>query len=139
MHRILVLVDGSGNSERAVKALIPILAGFREMPDVHLMNVQHPFPGTVHVSREHSVEVHRQTGLEAMESAHRLLDEAGIPYTNHVCVGDVAVVVAEHVKTNGIDQIVMGTHGYSALAGLLLGSTATSVIRLVDVPVLLVK
>lgn len=139
MHRVLVLADGSESSDRAVKALIRNLAEFRETPDVHLMNVQHPFPGTVHVARDQSAEAHRQAGLDAMKSAHRLLDEAGIQYTDHVCVGDVAAVVAEYVDQNPVDQIVMGTHGRSAAVALLLGSTASEVIRLVDVPVLLVK
>jgi nucleotide-binding universal stress UspA family protein len=39
----------------------------------------------------------------------------------------------------GCDEIVMGAHGRSVLAELLLGSTVTKVIHLSRVPVLLVK
>lgn len=139
MHRILVLVDGSESSDRAVVALIRNVSLLRERPDVHLMNVQRPFPGTVRTVHEQSAEFHRQAGLDALESACRLLDESGIQYTDHVRVGDVAAVVAEHVEKNHVDQIVMGTHGRGAVAGLLLGSTASKVIRSVNVPVLLVR
>ena len=38
-----------------------------------------------------------------------------------------------------IDQIVIGTHGRNALAGLLMGSVAQRVVHLVSMPVLLVK
>jgi nucleotide-binding universal stress UspA family protein len=38
-----------------------------------------------------------------------------------------------------VDQIVMGTHGRGSVGRLLMGSVATKVIQLADVPVLLVK
>ncbi len=39
----------------------------------------------------------------------------------------------------GVDVIVMGTRGMGALANLALGSTATKVVHLAEVPVTLVK
>ncbi|MCE9642399.1 MAG: universal stress protein, partial [Betaproteobacteria bacterium] len=38
-----------------------------------------------------------------------------------------------------IQQIVMGTRGAGAVANMVLGSVATKVLHLVEVPVLLVK
>ena len=37
------------------------------------------------------------------------------------------------------DLIVMGTHGRSGFAGLVMGSVASRVLHLADCPVLLVK
>lgn len=42
-------------------------------------------------------------------------------------------------KSEGVDVIVMGTRGMGALGNLALGSTATKVVHLADVPVTLVK
>ena len=49
--------------------------------------------------------------------------------------GDVIATVAEDDR---FDLVVMGTHGHSALANVVLGSVATRVLAKVRVPVLLV-
>ncbi|MDH5534977.1 MAG: universal stress protein [Betaproteobacteria bacterium] len=139
MLRVLLPVDGSENSDRAVKALIRQLPLFREVPEVHLMNVQHPFPGTVHRVQHLAEQAHREEGLRALASARKLLEDAGVRYTQYIGVGDVAGLIARYVKDNNIKQIAMGTRGRSAIVGLLLGSTTQKVVHLTDVPVLLVK
>jgi nucleotide-binding universal stress UspA family protein len=42
-------------------------------------------------------------------------------------------------KEHGCAQIVMGTRGLGTVSGMLLGSVATKVIHLADVPVVLLK
>ncbi len=53
--------------------------------------------------------------------------------------GQVAKTVVEVAREQGVDQIVMGTRGLGGIQGLLLGSVATQVIHLADVPVTLIK
>jgi nucleotide-binding universal stress UspA family protein len=48
-------------------------------------------------------------------------------------------MIAQYAKEKGCDQIVMGTRGLGTVQGLLLGSVATKVIHLANVPVMLVK
>jgi nucleotide-binding universal stress UspA family protein len=48
-------------------------------------------------------------------------------------------MIARFARERGCDQILMGTRGLGAIGSLLLGSVATKVIHLADVPVLLVK
>ncbi|WP_372913149.1 universal stress protein [Salinigranum sp.] len=50
----------------------------------------------------------------------------------------VAHGVREHVREEGVDLVVMGSHGRSNLRRQLLGSVASTVLRTVDVPVLVV-
>ena len=45
----------------------------------------------------------------------------------------------EEAMNSGCDQIIMGSHGRTALGGLLLGSVAMKVLHLTDIPVTLVK
>ncbi len=47
--------------------------------------------------------------------------------------------ISEVAREEGVGQIVMGTRGLGGIQGLLLGSVATQVIHLAEVPVTLIK
>lgn len=53
--------------------------------------------------------------------------------------GSPASAIAEIVNTEGIDFIVMGSHGHKAIKDLIFGTTVNSVRHKVNVPVLVVK
>jgi len=50
-----------------------------------------------------------------------------------------AAAILEYAREEGIDLIVIGTHGRGALAHLLMGSVAERVVRLAPCPVLTVR
>jgi nucleotide-binding universal stress UspA family protein len=50
-----------------------------------------------------------------------------------------ALEIAGYAKTEGIDIIVMGTHGRGVMAHLLMGSVAEKVVRIAPCPVLTVR
>lgn len=50
-----------------------------------------------------------------------------------------AATIVDYAKTNGIDLIVLGTHGRGGVSHLLLGSVAERVVRLAPCPVLTVR
>ena len=139
MLRVLLPVDGSEISLRAVRFLIRKAPLYKEPLELHLLNVQHPFPGTIQGVHHQAQEHHHEEGMKAMASAQKLLDEAGVRYLCHIGVGEAAPVIAHYVKDKNIDQVVMSTHGQGAMLGLLMGSVATKVLHLCSVPVLLVK
>ena len=49
-----------------------------------------------------------------------------------VTTGDPTVVIAGYAQRNGVDLIMMSTHGYGKFRGLLLGSVASKVLHDVD-------
>jgi nucleotide-binding universal stress UspA family protein len=53
--------------------------------------------------------------------------------------GSPAEAIVEAAKSEGVDLIVMGTHGRSGVARLLMGSVAEVVVRHAPCPVLTVK
>ena len=53
--------------------------------------------------------------------------------------GTPAEVVVETAKELSCDLIVMGTHGHSAIADVLIGSTAKWVVRQSPIPVLVIR
>jgi universal stress protein A len=64
---------------------------------------------------------------------------AAVPVTSEVVVGRPAPGIAEEAKARGTDLIVMGTHGRSGFAHLMLGSVAERVLRMAPCPVLTVR
>ncbi|MCZ6869325.1 MAG: universal stress protein, partial [Gammaproteobacteria bacterium] len=56
----------------------------------------------------------------------------------HVCVGNPASEIHRLSEAEGVDLVVMGTHGRHGL-GLLLGSTANAVLHGVKCDVLAVR
>lgn len=71
-----------------------------------------------------------------------LIDSDGTgPHTKPVIMtaASPAFAIIDYARDNGIDLIVMGTHGRGALAHMLMGSVAERVVRLASCPVLTVR
>lgn len=141
MFRLLAPVDGSEVSKRAIDQLLKGLGGYKEPAEIHLLNVQHPLHADVSmfVSANQIRQFHHDEGMKALRPAREKLDAAGVPYAFHIGMGDPAEVISQYAKEKACDQIILGTRGLGAVAGMLLGSVATKVLHLSDVPVLLVK
>lgn len=142
MLKIMLPVDGSEYSNRAVQSLIETLSLYKERPEIHLLNVQYPIAsGNVkHFIRHEEIDRYYQDeGMAALRPARELLDRAGVPYAFHVGVGEPAETIVRHAQEQGCQQIAMGTRGLGSVTGMLMGSVATKVLHLADIPVLLVK
>lgn len=72
----------------------------------------------------------------ALEGAVKLLQGRGIPFAIEKCVGEPADEIVRRADAGAFDLIVMGTHGHTALANLVLGSVASKVLARSKVPVL---
>jgi nucleotide-binding universal stress UspA family protein len=59
--------------------------------------------------------------------------------TNQKRAISAAPAILEYASKNGIDLIVMGTHGRRGIGHLLLGSTAEEVVRLAECPVFTIR
>jgi nucleotide-binding universal stress UspA family protein len=140
MRKVLVPIDGSECSLRAVQYLLDAAAGGRR-PDIHLVNVQVRLPTEVgqFVSSENIHDFQHEQSGDALRPAAERLAAAGIPFTAHEEVGSTAERIAALATALGCDHIVMGTHGRSALTEFLVGSTTLKVLHEAKVPVVLVK
>ena len=141
--KILLAVDGSKHSLKAVRCLIEHAGWYREKPAVELVNVRLPVPrirgmsavvGATQIRRYYDRE-----GRAALSKARKLLDAAGIKYSAHILVGPVAETIIRQARLARCDLIMMGTRGMSAAANLFLGSCANRVVNISPIPVLLVK
>ena len=66
-------------------------------------------------------------------------EASGKPIETEVLFGHGARTIAEYAAERGIDLIVMGTHGRTGFAHLLLGSVAERMVRTSPCPVLTVR
>ena len=141
MYSILVPVDGSEHSDNAVRYAID-LARTKSDGELFLLTVHIPvLSGGVKmfISVEQLNDFYQDEGNRTLESARAMADKAGMKYRHHVAVGHIGETIAAHAKKHGCKQIVMGTHGHGSMGNLVLGSVATKVIHLTDLPVTLVK
>jgi universal stress protein A len=61
-----------------------------------------------------------------------------VPVTSHLESGEPASTILKVAQTQGVDLVIVGTHGRTGVRHLLLGSIAEKVVRLSPVPVLTV-
>jgi nucleotide-binding universal stress UspA family protein len=64
---------------------------------------------------------------------------SGATVTTEVRVGNAARQILEVAKEHGADLIVLGTHGRTGLAHVLMGSVAEKIVRLAPCPVLTLR
>ena len=141
MLKILLPVDGSECSKKAVADFIPLLEWYKEIPELHLLNVQYPLDGNVSlfINQADIKQYHQEEGLKNLHEARDILDREGIAYQFHITVGDPAEMIVRFATEKQYDLIVMGPRGRGGIKGLLLGSVTSKVMQLSQIPVLLVK
>lgn len=108
---------------------------------IHLINVQSPLPSAAgtFIGESERRSFHQEEGEKELRDAEAILDRAGVRYQGHVVVGPVAETIAEFARQHRSDQIVMGSRGLGAIPNLLLGSVATKLLHVPELPVTLVR
>jgi nucleotide-binding universal stress UspA family protein len=142
--KILVPVDGSPASLRAVKVAIELMDG-RQQAKIVLLNVNSiPMLGLLErgsaMLAEWLKEEEDRLAQQALEGAITMCQAAGISFTARIEKGTPAATIERIVYEEKIDHIIMGRRGLGGIRGLVLGSVSTQVLQLaIDVPVTLVK
>lgn len=85
-------------------------------------------------------------GIEAPDrrEQQRLLHEVvpsdpTVGYEHRLITGSPAEVIVDLAETEGVDMIVLATHGRTGLFRLLMGSVAEAIVRKAKCPVLTIK
>lgn len=141
MLKILAPVDGSNNASRMIDELIRFARQSREA-EVCVINVREPIDALEvrkYWSEDKIAEFQQKEGALLLDPVKKRLSDAGIKHTTDVVAGDIAHTIADQAKAKGCNMIMMGTRGMGSVASLLMGSVATKVIHLAEVPVMLVK
>lgn len=120
-QRVVVAFDGSPGARRALARLAqhPLVAGLPVLvamvaPDTTLARQQ-------------------------LKEAQDALQAAGVAVETELVPGEPQQVLPELVKRQAPTLLVMGAFGHSRLRQLLVGSTTTTLLRVSDVPVLILR
>jgi len=141
MKRILIPVDGSQPAIHAVQAMLMARA-YDPVERVDLLSVQIPLKsGKIGrgLSQAEIDAYYQDEGRAALAEASRLLSQAGVPFEARVEVGAAADTIARIADETGADEIYMGSRGLGSVSSLFMGSVATRVLHLTELPVTLVK
>jgi nucleotide-binding universal stress UspA family protein len=143
MLTVLVAIDGSENSLRALRHLLSITDS--KQLHVHLLSVADPvrmrevaLRSTLTQTRAVE-EAHEQDALELLQGARAILTQGGVSHDAHAKVGPAAETIVSFARDYHCQLIAMGTRGMGAVASFMIGSVANRVVHLTDLPVLLVK
>jgi nucleotide-binding universal stress UspA family protein len=142
--KILLAADGSPYTSKAAEFLVSHFNWFEESPELHVVHAMLSIPisesrATAVVGRDAVDNYYRQQAGEALAPAERILKQHGVSFKAGYVIGDIAQQLNGYAMENGIDLIVMGTHGHGAWNNLVMGSVATKVRAITELPVLLVK
>lgn len=141
-QRILVPVDGSANSDKAIENVIKI-AGMCKS-EVLLLYVSY-FDGDTDSNVEMVSWLPEAAAGSVNKASASILSHAQAKFPKEILTsvhrgkGIPSHVILEFAEENGIDLIVMGGRGLGVVEGYLLGSVSQYVLENAKCPVLIVK
>lgn len=143
-QRILVPIDGSDTSERALREAIKLADGKAQLRLLHVVEEVYPLDAEGYAFIDYAAlrDVARSSGERLLAKAGETARQAGVAVETSLreAEGDrVANVIDAEAHNWPADLIVIGSHGRSGFSRLLFGSVAEGVVRGASVPVLLVR
>jgi nucleotide-binding universal stress UspA family protein len=143
LKKILVPTDFSEESRKAQRYGCELADKFSA--ELHLLHVL-PDPAIVGTEGDGFYQLPGNFLEELRADARKQLSElvapeweAGKQVVRELREGPPFLNIVRYARENGIDLIVMGTHGRSALSHALMGSVAEKVVRKAGCPVLTVR
>lgn len=137
-EQILVPTDGSEGTERAIEQAIGIAETYDATLHVlTVIGVDATYP--VDFNMDRVIDAMQEQATTAIEDVRTRAEAAGVDVVTAVRRGTPHVVIGEYADEEGIDLIVMGTHGRTGVNRMLVGSVTERVVRRSDVPVLTVR
>jgi nucleotide-binding universal stress UspA family protein len=139
--KILIPVDGSRYSRAAVDFVASRSTLVGSDPEVEVLNVQMAIPrrATRVVGGDIVTSYYADEAEKALKPARTRLQKAGMSPQIRFAVGNPAAEISKAAADDKIDLLVMGSHGHSALRGLLLGSVTNAVLAQTRAPVLILR
>jgi universal stress protein A len=138
IQTILVPVDFSGHSEKAIETAVEFAKAFSA--EVHLL---HAYSLPVGVVGPYDYQIPANVLGEMRESAARRVDEEvkkvqnqGVEASGMITEGVPTQAIVDAAEQIGANLIVMGTRGLTGLKHVVLGSVAERTIRHAPCPVL---
>jgi len=132
---VLVPTDGSDHATAALELASTVAE--RNGARLHLLSIVDELPEVIDTGSAQLSSQLEENIQEMLDEAAATATEAGVDdVTTTIATGSIPSEVTTYADEEGIDLVVMGTHGHTGLDRHLLGSFTERVIRTSPVPVL---
>ena len=140
--KILVAVDGSQNSLRAVKYAAKLAKDLRTKTSITLINVHDDDPLNLvkqYTGNQTVRDYLAELSQKELKSALKYLSNTKIKHNAMIEFGHIASTICRVLHKEKFDLIVLGAKGRSSLLDIALGSVSQRVAVLAKQPVILIK
>lgn len=141
MKTILVPIDFSTYSENALKVAAKI--AYKNNSEIHLLHMLE-IPSRMNDAVSSGKQIPEimlfiQKAKEKLQEIAQLAFLTGITTVSHIKFESAFTGILSYINENKTQLIVMGSHGISGVEEILLGSNTEKIVRLSEVPVLVIK
>jgi nucleotide-binding universal stress UspA family protein len=144
MKKIIAAIDFSNATSAVLPAATEIAKAFGA--ELHLLHVIEPEPTyTAYGLSPSEFPAIHEFHMESRKRAQKALDDvaAGISTpqfkpTAHLADGSPLLELEAKIKEIGADLVILGSHGHSVIASLILGSVAEGMVRKSIIPTLVI-
>ena len=128
--KILVAVDGSDSSRMAIEFVVSRRTLIESNPNLEVLTVQTPLPANPArvVGKKAVHSYYMEEAEKVLKPVRARLQKAGLSPQVRYVIGHPAIEISKTADKNNVDLLVLGSHGHSALAGMLLGSVTNEVL-----------
>jgi nucleotide-binding universal stress UspA family protein len=142
-HKILVPLDGSNLSECTLSHVTSLVkeGSAGELTLLNVVKIDIPWAkSTVHFDINAIREPLIASAEKYLAGMKSRLSAEGIEVkTEALESNSPAFAITDYARKNGMNLIVMATHGYTGFKKMLLGSVASGVLNQSSIPVLLIR
>ena len=141
IKKILVPVDFSENSQKILESSVYFAGKCNASLSVVFVVQSFEDYSGFFVPHMPIAQFEEEMLLSAEKKMESFLEEnlGTVPHMSKVLAGDVAEEIGLYVENEGIDLIIMGTHGYKGFEKVLFGSVAEKVVRTAPCPVMTIN
>jgi nucleotide-binding universal stress UspA family protein len=137
-YRILLPLDGSSRSERAIPTVNQLASALRaEVEVLQVIDADEIFRTSSTGPTPVTLEVRTRLAREYLQDIGQRFHD--VTPATVVLYGSPGATVVQRARGHDIDLIAMTSHGHTGLVGTLLGSVARDVVRMSPVPVLVLR
>lgn len=143
MKKIIAAIDFSNATSGVISAATEIAKAFGA--ELHLFHVIEPEPTyTAYGLSPGDFPVIHEFHLESRKRAQKALEDVAAKITTeikthaHLADGSPLLELETKIKEIGADLVILGSHGHSVVASLILGSVADGMVRKSIIPTLVI-
>lgn len=138
--KILIAADGSAHTKR----MLAYLAAHEWLATAHQYTVltvvsEVPKRAASFVDSSAVKSYYEDEARAVLDPVRAFFAQQGIEAQFVHKVGHPAQEIANYAKQGKFDMLMLGSHGHGVLGNLIMGSVATKVLSLSEVPVLLLR